>query len=41
MGLGLAIAKDVAQRHGFDLRLRESEAGGLEVEIGGPALAAE
>ena len=36
MGLGLAIAKDVAERHGFDLQLRKSEAGGLEVEIGGP-----
>ena len=37
MGLGLAIAKDVAERHGFALELRRAEAGGLEVEMRGPA----
>ncbi len=36
MGLGLSIAKDVAERHGFDLSLKKSDAGGLEVEIRGP-----
>jgi len=39
-GLGLAIAKDVADRHGFALELRRAEAGGLEVEFRGRALAA-
>jgi signal transduction histidine kinase len=39
MGLGLSIAKDVADRHEFTFELRRAEAGGLEVEIGGPALA--
>jgi hypothetical protein len=36
MGLGLAIAHDVAARHGFAFAIRRSEHGGLEVEIGGP-----
>jgi signal transduction histidine kinase len=36
LGLGLSIAKDVAERHGFELELKRSEAGGLEVEIRGP-----
>lgn len=39
MGLGLSIAKDVADRLGFDLELRKSEAGGLEVELRGPVAA--
>jgi signal transduction histidine kinase len=39
MGLGLSIAKDVADRHEFTFELRRAEAGGLEVEIAGPALA--
>lgn len=34
-GLGLSIAEDVAERHGFELRLAKSEAGGLEVSITG------
>ena len=34
-GLGLSIAEDVAERHGFELRLAKSEAGGLEVTITG------
>jgi signal transduction histidine kinase len=38
MGLGLSIAKDVAERHGFELTLKKSDAGGLEVEICGPRL---
>ena len=37
MGLGLSIAKDVADRHGFALELRRSEAGGAELELSGPA----
>ena len=36
-GLGLSIAREVALRHGFALDLRRSEAGGLEVELSGPA----
>ena len=36
MGLGLSIAKDVADRHGFTLELRRSEAGGAELELSGP-----
>jgi signal transduction histidine kinase len=40
MGLGLTIAKDVADQHGFTFVLRRAETGGLEVEIGGPALTA-
>lgn len=35
MGLGLSIAKDVCERHGFTLELRTSEAGGAEFEIRG------
>lgn len=35
MGLGLHIAHDVAEKHGFDFTLRPSEHGGLEVELGG------
>ncbi len=35
-GLGLSIAREVAQRHGFDMTLRRSDAGGLEVELQGP-----
>jgi signal transduction histidine kinase len=34
-GLGLSITREVAERHGFDLRVRRSEAGGLEVELAG------
>ena len=36
MGLGLSIAKDVADRHGFTLELRRSEPGGAELELSGP-----
>jgi protein-histidine pros-kinase len=39
LGLGLSIAKDVAERHGFELELKRSEAGGLEVEFRGACLA--
>jgi signal transduction histidine kinase len=35
-GLGLSIARQVALRHGFDLAIRKSEAGGLEIELQGP-----
>jgi signal transduction histidine kinase len=35
-GLGLSIARQVAVRHGFELAIRRSEAGGLEVELQGP-----
>ena len=35
-GLGLSIAREVAQRHGFETTLRRSDAGGLEVELQGP-----
>jgi signal transduction histidine kinase len=35
-GLGLHIVSQVAARHGFDLRIGESEYGGAEVEISGP-----
>jgi signal transduction histidine kinase len=35
-GLGLSIAREVAQRHGFEMTLRPSDAGGLEVELQGP-----
>ena len=34
-GLGLHIVREVVERHGFDLHIRESEYGGAEVEIGG------
>jgi signal transduction histidine kinase len=33
MGLGLHIASDVAQRHGLRLELRDSDGGGLTVEL--------
>jgi signal transduction histidine kinase len=36
MGLGLSIALDVAQRHGFELELQDPEAGGAEFELRGP-----
>ncbi|MBL8858460.1 MAG: HAMP domain-containing protein [Planctomycetes bacterium] len=36
LGLGLAIATDVCARHGFDLELKASDAGGLEVVFRGP-----
>jgi len=36
MGLGLHIARDVVERHGFSLVFRRPEEGGLEVELGGP-----
>lgn len=36
LGLGLDIARGVAERHGFDLRLGPSEHGGLEVSLSGP-----
>jgi signal transduction histidine kinase len=36
-GLGLSIAREVALRHGFALELRRRDAGGLEVELSGPA----
>ena len=35
-GLGLSIAREVAERHGFEMTLRRSDAGGLEVELQGP-----
>ncbi|MBI5362957.1 MAG: HAMP domain-containing histidine kinase [Planctomycetes bacterium] len=35
LGLGLAIAHDVARRHGLAMTMRESPAGGLEVEFTG------
>ncbi|MFQ5506391.1 MAG: sensor histidine kinase, partial [Planctomycetota bacterium] len=35
LGLGLHIAKDVAERHGFELTFAESEYGGLQVEFRG------
>jgi signal transduction histidine kinase len=34
-GLGLSIARQVADRHGFTMDIRRSEAGGLEVELAG------
>jgi len=37
-GLGLHIVSQVVARHGFDLRIRESEYGGAEVEIAGSCL---
>ena len=36
-GLGLAIVREVVERHDFDLRIGESEYGGAEVRISGPA----
>jgi signal transduction histidine kinase len=36
LGLGLSIALDVAQRHGFELELRDTDAGGTEFELRGP-----
>ena len=38
LGLGLSIAKDVSDRHGFTCTLKKSEHGGLEVEFRGPRL---
>ena len=38
LGLGLAIAKDVAERHGLAMVMRRSSAGGLEVEFSGKRL---
>jgi signal transduction histidine kinase len=38
LGLGLSIAKDVSDRHGFTVALKKSEHGGLEVEFRGPRL---
>ncbi len=38
LGLGLSIAKDVCERHGFTFALRRSEHGGLEVEFRGERL---
>ena len=35
LGLGLHIARDVAERHGFKLSFRASEYGGLEAELSG------
>lgn len=39
LGLGLHIAKSVAERHAFALRLGPSEHGGLEATITGPVQA--
>ncbi len=38
LGLGLSIAKDVSDRHGFTFSLKKSEHGGLEVEFRGARL---
>jgi len=38
LGLGLSIAKDVSDRHGFTCTLKKSEHGGLEVEFRGAKL---
>lgn len=35
LGLGLHIVRDVVERHGFQLRFRNREDGGLEVEVTG------
>jgi two-component system, OmpR family, sensor histidine kinase BaeS len=34
-GLGLSIAREVAARHGVDMQIRRSEAGGLQVQLEG------
>ncbi len=36
LGLGLSIARDVAERHGFRLELRSPPEGGAELELSGP-----
>jgi signal transduction histidine kinase len=41
LGLGLSIAKDVAELHGLSLAMRRSAPGGLEVEFDGPRLSTE
>lgn len=38
LGLGLSIAKDVAERHGLSMDMRRSSAGGLEIEFAGKRL---
>jgi len=38
LGLGLHIARDVVERHGFRMTLGRSEHGGLEAAITGPSL---
>jgi signal transduction histidine kinase len=38
LGLGLSIASDVAQHHGFELELATPAAGGLQVTLRGPTL---
>ena len=40
-GLGLSITLRVAKLHGFELRFKRSEYGGLHVELEGPVLDAE
>jgi len=40
-GLGLAIVRDVADAHGWQVTLRESDGGGLRVEVSGAAAAEE
>lgn len=37
LGLGLSIAKDVADRHGFELEISSPAAGGTQIELRGPA----
>jgi signal transduction histidine kinase len=36
IGLGLSIARDIAQAHGGDLRLRNLAGGGLEATVSVP-----